>query len=91
MPTAYPSVFLGAPYHFYILPLPDFPFLPERQFLFSRHMFRFISCSASQTVLITGIDFLRESTGRSEPAGTALLTGYGFDGSLPQIKDFGFP
>lgn len=46
MPTAYPSVFFEAPYHFYILPLPDFPFLPERQFLFYRHMFRFISCSA---------------------------------------------
>lgn len=84
-------LFFEVPYHFYIPPLPDFPFLPERQFLFYRHMFRFISCSASHTVLITGIDFLRESTGRSEPAGTALLTGYGFDGSLPQIKDFGFP
>ncbi|WP_347141791.1 hypothetical protein [Phocaeicola dorei] len=54
-------------------------------------MFRFISCYASHTVLLTGIDFLREFTGRSEPAGTAMLTGYGFDGSLPQIGDWGIP
>ena len=54
-------------------------------------MFRFISCYASHTVLITGIDFLRKATGRSEQADTALLTGYGFDGSLPQIGDWGIP
>lgn len=54
-------------------------------------MLRFISCYASNSVLITGIDFLREATGRFEPAGTALLTGYGFDGSLPQIGDLGIP
>lgn len=90
MQTAYPSIF-EAPYHFYIPPLPDFPFYPQGGFLLYRHMFRFISCYASHTVLLTGIDFLREFTGRSEPAGTAMLTGYGFDGSLPQIGDWGIP
>lgn len=67
------------------------PFYPQGGSLLYRHMFRFISCYASHTVLITGIDFLRESTGRSEPAGTAMLIGYGFDGSLPQIGDWGIP
>lgn len=91
MPTAYPSAFLKPRIPFLIQPLPDFPFYPQGGSLFYRHMFRFISCFASDTVLITGIDFLRESTGRSEPAGTALLIGYGFDGSLPQIGDLGIP
>lgn len=90
MQTAYPSVF-EASYHFYISPFPDFPFYPLGGFLLYRHMFRFIFCYASHTVLLTGIDFLRESTGRSEQAVTAMLTGYGFDSSLPQIGDWGIP
>lgn len=90
MPTAYPSVLLSVSL-FLFRRLPDFPFLHAGRFLFYRHMLRFISCYAPNSVLITGIDFLREATGRSEPAGTALLTGYGFDGSLPQIGDLGIP
>ena len=66
MQTAYPSV-LKPRITFIFIRCRIFPFYPQGGFLLYRHMFRFISCYASHTVLITGIDFLRESTGRSEP------------------------